>query len=208
MADGGYTFTTNWFDQTAGYWPHLVRLAKGLHGDSLTCVDAGTYEGRSAIYMLDHVVGPAGRVYVIDTFDDPAIAATFTANIARHPRRDQVEVITGDVVTALPALAERLGETVHFLYLDACKTALGNITSLYMGERMLALGGIMVVDDYLWHRTPDPRTSPRMGINAYSSMTLLCEEMAVPRSQAAFQKKLPNAHLVDLYEEGTAARAG
>lgn len=193
-----YTFTKNWFEQNAGYWDGVRNILKQEFGDNLTCVEVGTFEGRSAIYILDNLVGDTGKLFVLDQFAS-SHADTFERNIALNPRSAQVKTMKGDFLVTMPALLSAIGETAHFVYVDAGKTAAENAAALIFAERMLVHRGIMIIDDYIWANQGDPRLRPSHGINAFAGMTLLCEELAVPRTQAAFRKIRNNAYLSTLY---------
>jgi predicted O-methyltransferase YrrM len=58
-----------------------------------------------------------------------------------------------------------------FIYVDGSHQAADVLLDASMAFRLLRLGGIMVLDDYLWHETQagnrDPLTVPKMAIDAF-----------------------------------------
>ena len=63
---------------------------------------------------------------------------------------------------------------------------------------MLKKGGLLVIDDYLWKdNSDDARLSPKLGIDLFSSLTLLTQMQNTPRTQAAFLKTFDNKKMTD-----------
>jgi hypothetical protein len=62
-------FTSDWLTDKLPAWrDHVVPRLRSSEGSRW--LDIGSYEGRSALYTLDHVLGPKSAVFCVDVFDD------------------------------------------------------------------------------------------------------------------------------------------
>jgi predicted O-methyltransferase YrrM len=82
-----------------------------------------------------------------------------------------------------------------FVYIDAGKTAGDNIVNLILAERLLKVGGILVVDDFNWDKLSDPRYCPKLGITSFMNITLL-SEVFMEGYQMVFKKIKDNNELI------------
>jgi predicted O-methyltransferase YrrM len=190
-----FKFTTNWFEANANYWDILkAHLVKHFEND-LNCLDIGTFEGRSAVWMAQNLIGANGSLHIVDPVKDH-YKKNLLHNISALPNSNLVKLHTGDSVTELPAIYKEFGEYFHFIYIDAGKTAADNCLNALVAERMLHKNGLLVVDDYLWGgHLIDQRLSPKLGIDMYSNLSLLTAPQNTPRSQAVFLKVFDNEKL-------------
>ena len=192
-----YTFTNSWFESTAEpYWPSLKQYLNNSFGENLNCLDVGTYEGRSAVWMAENLVGSSGSVHLVDPLKGP-YKEILLENIEAVPNKERVLLHALDSVIAMPKLFEEYGEHFHFVYIDAGKSASDNCLNALIGERLLVKGGLLVIDDYLWSRgDADLRRCPKLGVDLYSSLTLLTSMQNTPRTQAVFKKEFDNQALL------------
>jgi predicted O-methyltransferase YrrM len=193
-----YDFTADYFSHNIASWEKIYQYLSTTFGSNLNCLELGTYEGRSAIYLLDNFVGDSGKLYVIDNFWDKEYEQRYLYNIKNNPKNKQVTTLRGSTMTRLFFLYLNSSESFDFIYIDAGKTASTNMYNLLMAERLLKVGGIIIVDDYNWHldKNLDTKLSPHLGINTFMDLTLLCEWYEAPKYQAIIVKKNPNSTII------------
>jgi len=159
----------DWFSQHIPDWERL--LAEFVAKPKLRFLEVGSFEGRSAVWMLQNVLtDPSSSLVCVDTFqggDDMAsldltgLRQTFIDNVAPFGRR--VRLITEHSGTALRTLRGPF----DFVYVDASHIAEDVLEDAVLAWRLLRTGGIMAFDDYIWRGPPDPRLCPRAGIDAF-----------------------------------------
>ena len=95
-----------------------------------------------------------------------AVRETFFSNIAKTGRADDVRVLEERSDTGLLRLLEENHRAFDFIYVDGSDV----LVDLVLGFRLLTIGGLCICDDYLWEGQSDPRHSPKMAIDAFSSI--------------------------------------
>lgn len=193
-----YDFTADYFSNNISSWEKIHQYLSTTFGSNLNCLELGTYEGRSAIYLLDNFVGDSGKLTVIDNFWDKEYEQRYFYNIKNNTKNKQVTTLKGTTMTRLYILYLSSSETFDFIYIDTGKSASTNMYNLLMAERLLKVGGIMIVDDYNWHldKNLDPKLSPHLGINTFMDLSLLCEWYEEPKYQAIIVKKNLNSTII------------
>jgi predicted O-methyltransferase YrrM len=159
-----YDFTADYFSNNIASWEKMYQYLSTTFSSDLNCLEIGTYEGRSAIYILDNFVGSSGKLTVIDNFWDKEYEQRYLYNIKNNTKNKQVITLKGTSMTKLSLLHFNSSESFDFIYIDAGKTASTNMYNLLMSERLLKVGGIMIVDDYNW---------PEVGIGTENSIKKL-----------------------------------
>jgi predicted O-methyltransferase YrrM len=192
-----YFFTGDYFSAWKSQWDQYKEYLVGTFSKDLICVEAGTYEAMSALYMLDNMVGETGHLYTVDCFLLEHTKNICHYNIDLNPKKEQVTVIEGSSLTELPKLLDTLEEKVHFIYIDAGKTAMDNICNLAIAERLLAVNGMLVIDDYKWGegKQVEPAKTPKPAVDYFMENSLLCETFQVGY-QVAFVKRNTNRSLI------------
>ena len=184
-------FTTDWFSRYPDYWRELF-ASKGWSADiPRTIIEIGCYEGRSALWMLEHLLQhPASRLHCVDTFADrenpQSYWRKFEANVLGSPHAAKVNV------SASPSLAFMTrfvasGERVDFVYVDGSHRAADVLEDLVLAFHATRPGGIIICDDYLKQsRTGDPTlNSPKLGVDAFT--TLYRDRLDIPWGQPLYQ---------------------
>jgi predicted O-methyltransferase YrrM len=148
------TFTVDWFGPMIPIWEeHVVpRISKIPHARWL---EVGCYEGRSALWTLDHVlVGPGlPFLYCVDPFHDPVRAAQdggvnpdYAALFDENLRgRHNVVKIRAESRDALPQLRPR---SFSGAYVDGDHQLEAVREDLRLVWDLLVPGGLLVADDY------------------------------------------------------------
>ena len=186
-------FSVDYVTHHINNWKIILEYLNKTFGNSLHCLEVGAYEGRSALYILDNFVGTA-KLTVIDQFNNNIIKRRYLHNISTHPKSNQVDTIIGLSFIELSKLYEQQMQ-FDFIYIDAGKSAGDNLGNLMLAERILKVGGIMIVDDYQWDSLPDPKHCPKLGIDSFIKVTLL-SEVFMEGYQIVFKKIKGNDELL------------
>lgn len=173
-----------WFaDKTFGYdWAssHFetwIELLERYRDCPARVIEIGSWEGRSALFFLNYL--PRCSLTCIDTFegseehrvhpeafaqDLPRIEQRFDANLA--PFANRVEKIKAPSAAALPELGIE-GRRFDVAYLDGSHRAADVYSDGVLIWSMLASGGAMIFDDYEWAYMPEPKSNPKLGVDAF-----------------------------------------
>jgi predicted O-methyltransferase YrrM len=162
-------FNEDWFSGHIPLWETLFADRKGC--PRLAGLEIGSYEGRSASWLLEHVVTGAGaRLDCVDVFNVPmkplpgAPAAhldRFRANVA--PWRDHVRIHVGKS----SAVLRRLPPGYDFVYIDGAHRPAQVLTDAVLSWLLLKTGGLMIFDDYEWAQRPSPAERAKLGIDSF-----------------------------------------
>lgn len=129
--------------------PHLGRLLEILARatDARRILEIGTAIGYGTLYLARGA--PEARVITIDP--DPLRLATARTYLSRGRVLERVELLEGRALDLLP----NLQGPFDLAYLDALKTEYRHYLDLVLPR--LAVGGVVVVDNLLWHgRVAEP----------------------------------------------------
>lgn len=176
-------YTVNWFDSARPVWDTLLP-----HLEAQLVLEVGSYEGASACYLID-VLGRKAplEIHCIDHWDGgiehraagvdmAAVEQRFHRNTAivagKSPFPVDLRIHKGRSENCLGALLSRQPKPqFDFIYVDGSHQAADVLLDASMAFRLLRVGGIMVLDDYLWHETQaanrDPLAVPKMAIDAF-----------------------------------------
>jgi len=136
------TYTADWFDRHAPNWNRWLADFKGRPG--LRALEIGSYEGRSAVWLLQNVLtDPSCVIECADLFDGDYLA-NFRANTA--PWSGQVVEHHG---RSFDALRTAQGP-FDIVYIDGSHWAPDVLTDALMAWPLLKTGGVMIFDDYNW----------------------------------------------------------
>lgn len=181
-----YKFSSDWFNNIEDSWN------KDWHNQGcptdLKCLEVGCFEGQASVWILKNLVGKNGSFYAIDFFNHEEV---FDHNVLCLKKEKIVKKLKGDAVIEMSALLKDHESTFDFIYIDASKIASENAFALLIAERLLKVGGKVVVDDFLWSRSyeKDPCESPRLGVIMFEQLSVLSKTIKPPsKSQYAFQK--------------------
>lgn len=172
-------FSADWFSHVIPSWRQIFQLVGWGPDRPLTAIEIGSYEGRSALWLLDNLLGHAdSRLYCVDLFDrgvDPptsgdAVRERFDSNISGSPHAAKVEVLAGPSFEGLNILFHR-GIRADLIYVDGSHRAPEVLEDLVLGFRLAKVGGVIICDDYLWSREPmgqqDLVNAPKLAIDAF-----------------------------------------
>jgi predicted O-methyltransferase YrrM len=156
------TFTSDWFTCKTGPWlEHVVPRLRQI--PMARWLEVGSYEGRSALWMLDHM-SPSASVTCVDVFDDVAGGIANWAT-PRYAKRFDANVAGRNVVKiALPSQAALEGlcksaATFHGAYLDGDHRRENVARDLELLWPLLLPGAVLVCDDYGCAEQPGARAA-------------------------------------------------
>jgi predicted O-methyltransferase YrrM len=197
---------SDWFSQNIPLWQqHLAEL---VGRPRVQALEIGSFEGRSAIWLLQNVLThPESHITCVDQFamddefleikqvmnlpipDDIDIEARFERNIRTAGVERKVTKMKG----ASTAMLRRIPlDSMHLVYVDGSHTTRNVLTDAVLAFDLMTVGGLMIFDDYRWviyH--DDERKNPGMGIDAF----LNCfegEYVVVHKDRQVIIRKTPN----------------
>jgi predicted O-methyltransferase YrrM len=173
-----YEFTALWFDQSAENWRQLFK-----HLQPERVLEIGSYEGRSACFMLDQCP-LLKEITCVDTWqtkrDGSSMADVehrFDRNImhAQSHRATQAKLrkLKGRSSEILPCLIAAK-EQFDWIYVDGSHEAPDVLTDAIYSFHLLRVGGILIFDDYIWRddvtKGCDILNLPKPAIDAFTNI--------------------------------------
>jgi len=157
-------FTTDWFTKNLPSWVKYI-LPHLLEQKSPHTLEIGTYEGRSAYFILDAV--PETWVTTIDPFTGsgylPMIDVKERCYRNLKHFGERVVILDQPSAEVLPAMTP---DQFDFVYVDGLHTYESCRFDIENAWPLLKDGGIMCVDDYLWNRADVP-SRPKEAIDEF-----------------------------------------
>ncbi|MAE32436.1 MAG: hypothetical protein CMO43_12755 [Verrucomicrobiales bacterium] len=175
-------FTRDWFVEYMEIWPEVFRRHGWDAEEPKSILEIGCFEGLSTCWMLNNLLKHSGsRMVCIDTFEGgrehahdgtnmTSVRETFFRNVEKTGRTDIVRVLEERSDTGLLRLLQENQEAFDFIYVDGSHLSTDVLVDLVLGFRLLSVGGLCMCDDYLWKGQSDPRHSPKMAIDAFTSI--------------------------------------
>ena len=196
-----YKYSADWFS----WAPDLLTAITPMLPERKRILEIGAFEGRSTVWMLEHMLEDDGELYTVDTWgggeehaqlnvDMTATEANFDYNmlLARTQFPDRhVAKLKGLSRVILSRLVD--DKPFDFIYVDGSHTAPDVLTDACMAWGLLKPGGFMVFDDYLWGDSRDILHRPKAAVDAF--VNIFAEQCDVRHMnyQLAVMKKVPNA---------------
>ena len=152
-----YQFTQDWFKWSPPVWSQLVQHLPSRKD----FLEIGSYEGRSAVWTIEHMMEDGGEIVCIDTWKGGAEHVNGEMNGAKFRFNENIKTVrekfpnrnvsscTGLSVDWLAALIQEKRQ-FDFIYIDGSHIAKDVLTDACMAWPMLKKNGFMVFDDYAW----------------------------------------------------------
>lgn len=176
-----YEFTENWFIYGEKLWPifvkHLPKRPKRKF------MEIGSFEGRSAVWIMEHMMTPEDSLYCIDTWeggrehsqiDMDMVKSRFDLNIVKAVWKTKIPQLNVYTIREKSSSAlsrylrfHRPEDGWDFIYIDGSHEAHDVLRDATMAWELLVEGGLMVFDDYLWGDPRQPLLRPKMAIDAF-----------------------------------------
>lgn len=199
-------FTTDWFSDHIPDWKKHLSVYKDK--SPLNFLEVGTFEGRSATWLLDNILTHENsKIFCCDTWEgspehekmNVSIDGTyerFMKNV--KPYGNRVVVLKGKSQQMLRLLPY---EMYDFAYIDGSHTASDVLEDSVLVWGLVKPGGIICWDDYFWSHfsnrlsedgvTPDENKllqEPRMAIDAFLRIFNGKYELLAARDQVWIKK--------------------
>lgn len=185
-----YEFTKDWFSWAPEVWAQLIPMLPGEPGQR-GFIEIGSFEGRSAVWIGEHMMQEGDVLLCIDTWEGgeehsgenmEEVYQRFLRNMEKLSNLKPVypEVNRAPSTEVLAEEMHRCGIPYHFIYIDGSHQAKDVLTDACMAWQLLAPGGIMVFDDYLWGNPRDVLHRPKIAIDAFTN--IFAEELQVIHS--------------------------
>ena len=163
-------FKYDWFSANVPFWMEIFELA-GLRDRPVRALEIGSFEGLSSCFLLKQL--PHADLTCVDTWagsDEHAgmshissIEAAFDRHVG--PWKERVTKRKGYSYQCLAAF--RPDEKFDFIYVDGSHHADDVVVDAIRSFEHLKVGGVMVLDDYLWHYYPRDAENPARAINGF-----------------------------------------
>ena len=195
-------------DMVSWNLPRWEPFLRALDGRNAHILEIGSFEGMSACYFLWRLRD--AHVTCIDTFaggasftalgaDVGGLEATFDANVALVDS-SRIRKLVGKSADWLPQLLQE-GEQFELVFVDGSDLALDVLIDAALSWQLLAPGGIMIFDNYLW-RSPlgeDPLFQPAPAVDAFLELVrnhcdvLVKSNQVILRRSGASQPEVAHA---------------
>ncbi len=175
-------FTSDWFSPHIPVWKEVFAPMEGK--PDLHFLEIGSYEGRSACWLLTNVLThSSSRLTCIDIFhlSEESIETSTRLNLAM-PSGEEIEsrfdaniraVGAENKVTKLKGASRELLRTLPLgsfdcAYVDGSHTSASALIDGILCLDLLKTDGLLVFDDYRWNCFPEaPLKNPGSGIDAF-----------------------------------------
>ena len=164
------------FDWTSWHFQNWFKLLRNYRGRRTQMLEIGSWEGRSAVFFLNYL--PRARLVCIDSFEggkehrQSASAAKFLRQVERRFEANtkefgrRVEMMKARSSDALITLGLE-GRRFDIAYIDGSHMAVDVYSDAQLTWPLMARGGLMIFDDYLWKEMSGPLDVPKPGIDAF-----------------------------------------
>ena len=153
-------FIAHWMNKNIRHWrKHLVPLFPDT-GEDRVYLEIGVFEGKSAIWMLEHFFKSAGsKAYLIDTFQSAGrrrsrkkygVGAEVEARARDNLKRfgDKVEILKGKSRDVLQTdKIQNLKGMIDLVYIDGAHHADSAYHDAVATSHLLKVGGVQMWDD-------------------------------------------------------------
>lgn len=134
-------YTTDWFSYSIPVWRDVV-VPNLRHGAGRKFLELGSYEGRSAEWLLDNVMSPGDELTCVDIWRWDEAEKRFDENVGHR-----VKKVKRDGTQALLSLVQ-MGEKFDCIYIDGDHNGRVVLENAVIAWMLLPIGGVMVFDDY------------------------------------------------------------
>jgi predicted O-methyltransferase YrrM len=154
-----YEFRHDWFSgNIPGFSKHLAHL----RDIPCTALEIGSYEGRSAVWLLDNILtNEQSRLTCIDIFEQPLLSKNLKSSSGSH----KTQFILGASARILKTLPLRFFD---FVYIDGFHGQVEVLEDAVLSFRLAKTGAMICFDDYAWN---DPKLNrhgtPKIAIDAF-----------------------------------------
>jgi cephalosporin hydroxylase len=200
-----HRFSADWFSKNVSTWKQVLGE---LRLTPKKILEIGSYEGRSATWMIENLLSrDGGEIFCIDAWDGIAhIESTFDHNTEVSLRRVNAVVMRKCKGQSAHVLASLLSsghaDSFDVVYVDGSHDAADVLLDLTLGFSLCRNGGMMICDDYLWNFGSDLCSTPKIAIDAFINCNARSVRiLSAPLYQVFLIKMSPTAPSCDVSSE-------
>jgi len=162
-------FTQDWFTSNVPFWMEIFDLY-GLRKGPVRAMEIGSFEGLSACFVLSQL--PLASLTCVDTWggsdehagiDISSMESAFDHNTSDW--RDRLVKIKAFSFRYLSGLTRE--NKFDLIYVDGSHHADDVMVDAVRSFEQLKVGGVMILDDYLWRYYPRETENPAQAINGF-----------------------------------------
>jgi hypothetical protein len=167
-----YSFKKDSFTDKITAWSKILHEFKGKAG--VHYLEIGTYEGRSALWMLENILThPTAKLTIIDAFQENT-QKTFMSNVKLSGEAGKFTVLPG---LSTERIREVAFNSIDLAYIDGSGKGIVMLTDLVNTWNLVKVGGVIICSQYtitgplrraLGLRPEDP--GPREAMDAFLTM--------------------------------------
>ncbi|KAJ7672739.1 nucleotide-diphospho-sugar transferase [Mycena rosella] len=173
----GYTFTStqDWVSDKIETWRTFFHFVP----PSPRVLEIGSWEGRSAVFLLTELCNSGGEIVCIDHFDLMGTTAgrerykKLTHNLELTKKRFRV-IDEFSIPALMKLLEEEMVKTAagyDWIYIDGSHEASDTLLDSELVWRLAKKSAIIIFDDYHWGAEPETSMHhPKRGIDAFLSL--------------------------------------
>lgn len=186
---GPYRFSSDWMSKCEEDW--RTALASLAGQPDVRVLEIGSFEGRSAVWLLENVLThPTSCLVCVDLFAGD-YSGVFDDNLAASGAAARVEKLAGQSGVVLRRLPPE--STFDLIYVDGSHQAMDVLEDAVLGWRLLRPGGLMIFDDYemAHHQLASfaRMARPDIGIDAFLSAAAGSYEVLLKGFQVILRKQ-------------------
>lgn len=170
-------YTSDWFSHNTPAWTRFFhQIGWNPESPTNTGIEIGSYEGRSAAWLLEHQFRhPASKLICVDVFADADAPDSYYRRFQNNvevPGGSRIEVYKGFSFDFLSKFVAE-GNRVDFVYVDGSHRAADVLEDLILGFRALNPGGLMICDDYMGGTSDSQNLTlhtPKIAVDAFTNI--------------------------------------
>lgn len=162
-------FSVDWFSNNIPVWNRYLKRYKGAE---VRALEVGSYEGKSATWLMEHVLtNPRSKMTCVDNFSQKHKATHWDVEEVFHknmaPYKGRYKLLKADSAIALKN-SEVIKHQYDIVYVDADHHSRHVLEDAVLCFALLKPGGIMIFDDNTDNKEHDNRC-PKPAISAFLS---------------------------------------
>lgn len=161
-------YSSDWVSGRLDHWPALMR---DLVGEPIRVLEVGTHEGRSAIWIAQHIAThPRATLDSVDncSLGGQAARDRAYANVRATGLHTRIRLLR----SASVAWLIRHHQPYDLVYIDGDHRGRAVLEDSVLAWRLLEPGGYLVWDDYGYYgaETHPPESPPALAIDAFRAL--------------------------------------
>ena len=162
-------FSSDWFSWNVETWKSILEQ---LDLRPTKVLEIGCFEGRSTVWMIEHLFGSdGGQIFCVDSWEKTSAAeSAFDKNtqltLAGRPSVS-LQKLKGNSSLTLTQLVTAHHDSFDLIYVDGSHDAPDVLCDLTCAFLLCRIGGLIICDDYLWNFGDDLRSTPKLAIDSF-----------------------------------------